>query len=67
MRANGCPPPCKRLKRWQRAFIMLYGLKINWGDSDNERIGVSNGKRQWYLYRQKELHNWLYSMRILGA
>lgn len=55
----------KRLKRWQRAFITLYAYKINWQDSDHQRISISRGNRQYYLYRQDNPAVWVYSMQVL--
>lgn len=52
------PHPSRKLKRWQRSYVALHALKINWGDSDDERISVSNGTRQWYLKRQDIPEYW---------
>lgn len=61
------PYVSRKLKRWQRAFITLHGLKINWGDSTNIHLSVSMPGHQWYMDRQAPIAYWLELYKIMGT
>lgn len=57
--ANMSPASNRKLKQWQRNFITLHAVKINWNNSTDITLSVQLNGREWHLRRQASRDDWI--------